>query len=499
MQNTNVAAGDVKHGQYNGPLKRFHLIAIEELLDNASRVKEFTEVSNDIIAEHNQDAFREAVEHVKKTREAAQQSEAAPELTQEELKEFYQRNTGGAFPAKARDDAFHGPAGVITESICANSSVKPEAVLAQLLVVTGIMLGRGLYFPQGSKHRCNLYTVIGGRANSGKGESLGYVKAFTQELRSSFMSRFRNGFKSGEILIDAVGDEVWGKDEDGQPIQTEDNQPKELIIDEEEFAAFLIAGRRQGNVIGSDIRKLWDSPDVYETQSRVKPRTTTGAHIGLVGNVTPDELQRTIGSDARNGLASRILWIAAQRTYSMPLPRYIDWRGTPELQSYKDVIDAMSGKSIKYGYTDQGRDYWCNVVFKKLEADCATRGGMLGDILARGIPTVLRLSMIYAALDKSKLVDVVHLKAAHALWDYSVASACWIFGDNVGNWWADAIIQALRREGNRGMTRTQIAEDVFNKRVTKSQLNSAFATLLQFGQANFTKTGKTETWRALNP
>jgi hypothetical protein len=493
MSNTTGQTGH--KGQFppitEADLKRLHN-ALQGLKDEILDAEMFRHVHDVLIERYGLDQIHEATERWKNEPDV----DTTPELSQEEFKEFYQRNTGGAFPAHAHDEAFHGPAGEITEAICAHSSVKPEAVLAQLLVATGIMLGRELYFSQGSKHRCNLFTVIGGRANSGKGESLGYIKAFIEELDPDFIHRFQNGFKSGEALIDAVGDEVWGKNDDDEDVILEDDQPKQLIIDEEEFAAFLIAGRRQGNLIGSDIRKLWDSPNCYQTKSRGKPRTTTGAHIGLVGNVTPDELQRTIGADAKNGLASRILWIAAQRTRSEPRPRFIEWKGSPELKRYQEVISVMSGKSIKYDYTEKGGQYWDNVVFKKLEADCATRGGMLGDILARGIPTVLRLSMIYAALDKAKLVDVIHLKAAHALWNYSVASACWIFGDNVGNWRADAIIQALRREGPMGMTRTRISEEVFHRKASKAQLDQAFATLMEYGQADFTKSGKTETWRA---
>jgi hypothetical protein len=326
---------NAKTGHYNGPLSEDtinQLFAIfEEFPELGKREEKVTELRTKLVAIDGLLTDVQWSEVLAEAKTKWRTRNEAPELTQEQLREFYQRNTGGAFPAKAHDDAFHGPAAEITDAICANSSVKPEAVLAQLLVVTGIMLGRELYFPQGSKHRCNLYTVIGGRANSGKGESLGYVKAFIEALNPSFMSRFQHGFKSGESLIHAIGDKVTGLDEDGEEVEIEPDQPKQLIIDEEEFAAFLIAGRRQGNVIGSDIRRLWDSPNEYQTKSRGKPRTTTGAHIGLVGNVTPDELQRTIGADARNGLASRILWIAAARTRSMPRPRFIEWKGSPEL------------------------------------------------------------------------------------------------------------------------------------------------------------------------
>jgi hypothetical protein len=42
--------------------------------------------------------------------------------------------------------------------------------------------------------------------------------------------------------------------------------------------------------------------------------------------------------------------------------------------------------------------------------------GVIGDITARGAPHVMRLAMIYALLDQSKLIKEVHLEAALEVW-----------------------------------------------------------------------------------
>src|SRR5262249_31105055 len=88
--------------------------------------------------------------------------------------------------------------------------------------------------------------------------------------------------------------------------------------------------------------------------------------------------------------------------------------------------------------------------------------GMAGAITGRGEAQVLRLSAIYALLDKSALIGSEHLKAAIALWGYCEESVQWIFGTSTGDRNADKILTALRHSSN-GMTKTEISVAVFNR------------------------------------
>jgi hypothetical protein len=81
---------------------------------------------------------------------------------------------------------------------------------------------------------------------------------------------------------------------------------------------------------------------------------------------------------------------------------------------------------------------------------------LLGAITARAEAQVLRLSCLYALLDKTDTVDVPHLEAAYALWRYCEASARYIFGTILGHPLADEICRMLRQMAPEGMTRTDI-------------------------------------------
>jgi hypothetical protein len=60
---------------------------------------------------------------------------------------------------------------------------------------------------------------------------------------------------------------------------------------------------------------------------------------------------------------------------------------------------------------------------------------------------VLRLSLLYALLDRSPAITAAHLTAALAVWDYGEASARYVFGDATGDPVADRILAGLREDG----------------------------------------------------
>jgi DNA replicative helicase MCM subunit Mcm2 (Cdc46/Mcm family) len=89
----------------------------------------------------------------------------------------------------------------------------------------------------------------------------------------------------------------------------------------------------------------------------------------------------------------------------------------------------------------------------------------------------LRLSENYALLDCSAIVEVAHLRAALALWDYCERSTRWIFESGTGNKNADKILAALKAAGQKGLTRLQITNEVFNRHATKFEIDEALRLL----------------------
>ena len=58
--------------------------------------------------------------------------------------------------------------------------------------------------------------------------------------------------------------------------------------------------------------------------------------------------------------------------------------------------------------------------------------GLTGALTARAEAHSIRLALIYALLDGASSIEVEHLKAALALWDYAARGAEWALGDATG-------------------------------------------------------------------
>jgi hypothetical protein len=119
---------------------------------------------------------------------------------------------------------------------------------------------------------------------------------------------------------------------------------------------------------------------------------------------------------------------------------------------------------------DEAREVW-RAVYPQLTKD---RPGILGHILNRSEAQAVRLSLIYALLDRSAVIRRVHLDAALAVLDYVDASVRFIFANRLGDPVADAILRAIDETGEK--TRNQIG-DLFSQHVGATRMGAALATL----------------------
>jgi hypothetical protein len=106
--------------------------------------------------------------------------------------------------------AFHGLAGEVVRTIDPHTEADPVAILIQLLVCFGNMVGRGPHYRvEADLHRGNLYAVlVGDSAKGRKGTSAGRVRSVVKGADEQWASeRMKDGLSSGEGLIHEVRDE----------------------------------------------------------------------------------------------------------------------------------------------------------------------------------------------------------------------------------------------------------------------------------------------------
>jgi hypothetical protein len=112
---------------------------------------------------------------------------------------------------------------------------------------------------------------------------------------------------------------------------------------------------------------------------------------------------------------------------------------------------------------------------------------MLGAIISRAEAQVLRLSVLYAVLDQSRVIRPEHLEAALGLWQYADDSARMIFGDRLGLATGDTILEALRRAvktEKKELTSTEI-NALFKGRKAAAEIKLALEQLVKLGRIAF--------------
>jgi hypothetical protein len=379
--------------------------------------------------------------------------------------------------------AFYGLAGDIVRTIEPHTEADPIAVLLQVLVFAGNVIGRMPYYKiEADYHHANIFSVLVGKSSKGrKGTSGGRAKSAFREVDERWMNdRMKGGLSSGEGLINEVRDEVkkWNAKERVTEVVDPGVDDKRLMVTEAEFSNALAVMERPGNTLSPTIRCAWDG-GVLSTLTKNSPLKATGAHISIVGHITEDELRaRLTRTEAASGFANRFLFACTRRSQLLPHGGNLDENDVSKLAMLvKEKVEAarLIGR---VEMSKAAREEWTNI-YPDLSAE---RPGMLGAVTARSEAQTIRLALIYALLDGVGEINVSHLNAALALWEYCEASAGYIFGDMLGDPVADEITRALQQAGSDGMTRTAI-RDLFGRNQSSDRIGAALVLLVTNGRA----------------
>jgi hypothetical protein len=311
--------------------------------------------------------------------------------------------------------AFHGTAGIVVSTLAPHTEADPAAVLLQFLPAFGNLVGPAPHCRVGTtRHGLNLFVILVGESSKArKGTSWRQISSLFADADPLWSSRrVSTARPTPSTILHALRDQQPATD-------------RRLFLLSEEFASVIhVLGRETGQ-LSPLLRCAWDGGDLCAHDGH-RPVQATAAHISIVGHVTQAELAHHLSrTESANGFANRCLWTNVRRSKSLPdggslppeqqsaiageLLRTLNW-----VQSQNELVffrtPAASGLwSGRYDPLSQGREDAYGAATSRAEAQ------------------VLRLSAIYAALDRSPLIDACHLEAALAVWDYCRADARLLF------------------------------------------------------------------------
>ena len=387
--------------------------------------------------------------------------------------------------------AFCGPFGRIIKVIEPLTEADPAALLVQLLVGWGNAIGRGAYYSVGpDKHYTNLNACIVGKSGrSRKGLSLSVDRWILSQIDQKWeRENIRGGLSSGEGLIWQVRDPIIKTEavkEKGrytgarqEYVEDEGIKDKRLLIAETEFGSALTVMGRTGNSLSAVIRDAFDSKHRLGTLVKNSPAVATDPHISIVGHITRFELRSRIKEcEQTNGFVNRFLWICSRRHGVLPNPKDLAQAGLGHEVAELTETTVWAKKTGEMERDSSAETFWAGIyrVFAEDEEE-----SVISASVDRGDVFMLRLSMLYALSEGSRVIKAEHLRAAHALWKYAEASARHVFGEWIGNPKAEKIFEALRRNPE-GLTRWQINDLVFKRHLKAELLEDLLQRLLKLG------------------
>lgn len=385
--------------------------------------------------------------------------------------------------------AFHGLAGEILRTIGPHTEADDAAILLQLLVAFGNVIGRTAHFrAEADRHHLNLYGVlVGASAKGRKGSSWGHVRQLFQAADEEWLtSRLQGGMSSGEGLIWAVRDPIRQRQpvkEKGRVVDYEEVEAdpgvadKRLLVLESEFASVLKVLDRQGNILSTVVRQAWETGDL-RTLTKTSPAKATGAHVSVIGHVTVEELGRYLSAtEQANGFGNRFLWILVRRSKVLPLGGNLPTGALDHLAGRLAEAVAFGRSVDEMVLNAEATEVW-RAVYGPLSDG---KPGLVGALLSRAEAQVRRLACLYALLDLNNTVGPEHLQAALAVWEFAEESARHIFSGGTGDPLADKILHALLR-APAGLTRNDIRDLVGNS-TPANRIGGALELLRSAGRA----------------
>jgi hypothetical protein len=380
------------------------------------------------------------------------------------------------------DTALHGTAGKIVNLVAPHTEADPAAILVQLLADFGATLGPGPHIMAGNeRHRAVINPLIVGRTNNGaKGTGLGVVEAVRKRALPWFDEFTTSGLSTAEGLIELV------RDPSGDPEDEKTYDPgvsdKRLLVKESEYRSVLARGRREGNTLGMTLRQAFDGGVLRTLTRKHNKLTATDPHIVVIGHITPREFRSALeDSDLSGGSVNRLLICLSRRSRLNArlgnIPDNI-------LAQAAELFSAAQKNAQNRGVVEFTDEFWLSweTVYRDLNRD--RPDSWATDATARGVTQVLRLALLYALFDGAEQIDVAHLDAALALWDYAEHSAKWLFSTHeleAQREAAGGLANFILKGGRGGRTRTEIYRDYFKSNIKAAEITAELTPLVHDG------------------
>lgn len=407
-----------------------------------------------------------------------------PDDDQDETAVATHRNAPQPDPA-----CLYGLIGAVARAGSDGAETSPYAIAANFMAYLSCAIGRGVYLPIGNtRHHARLFCLHIGRSGRGrKGDAVSLVLRIDQALRAMgegiAPQVHRGGLSTREGLAALIHDGYRQGRQDVPAIED-----KRLWVVESEFANVLHQGRRDGNTLSAALRDCWDGVEL-KPATKSNRLYASDPHVCLSGAISPGELMGLMSArELTNGFANRFLMIWAERTRMLPFPEETPQALVEQLAERVREVLAFTGAE-RHGERDRLRmdlspqAQWRYAQLYRGDLHDEHGEGVVGALLERRAPMLLRLAMLFALTDHLARIETHHIDAAMAWVRHATASVRFVFVSAAEEAQlaqvrelSTRVLAFLRERGQA--TRSQISAECFRGRVPKARIDASLEALL---------------------
>ncbi|MDT2010326.1 DUF3987 domain-containing protein [Rhodococcus opacus] len=382
----------------------------------------------------------------------------------------------GKLPLRT-DDLFYGPLGDIVNVAAGYTEADRVAMLATL--ITGVSAftgggnqGEGPHIKIGpDRSPLLLWFLIFGSSGTGrKGTATSVANVFLKRADPVLASEIiTSGMSSGEGTVNLLKDP---DPDSGKPGGTHE---KRLFIIEEEFASVIAKSNYQGSTLSATIRLLHSGGPIANLKTERARASWT--HVSILAHMTRKEFVSCYSAkDMSGGTYNRFVPVYVDREKVMTRPPVMTEKLITE---QADILRLAINRARNVGlidFSDAGGQYWDTVVHPDI--DVTEDDSPASEFTRRATTNCWRLAALYAALDGESLIDVRHLKAAHALVRYSLDTAAWVFAPGVSDPELEKLFRYIDEKGLTKLARTDITR-AFGNRIKADRLDALCERLVE--------------------
>jgi hypothetical protein len=368
-------------------------------------------------------------------------------------------------PEDISDGALGGFAGKVVKAYSELYEGRKVIILVHFIAFFIMMVGSAVSFNVGelSIPLNQYFCICGFSASSSKGTALRLMEGL---YRAAFSEKFDKQILRGLSSAEGIAAEVAQASGEGEKVSR-------LII-EEEFGRILRLIQRQGSVLSTALRELYDG-SLFNFLTKNNPLKLI-AYICVVTHITEVELLSLIKTDdIYSGFLNRfmIFWTKSEKLISRPKP--LDPMVKKAIiEELREIVEySLTIKKIKWSL--EAEELWDNIYHIIHNEEYTT--GVSGALLARASSSISRLSATYALLDKKDTIERAHLENAYSLWLCSADSTKYLFDGCSKNTLSDSILRVLVDCGG-SLTKTEIRE-CLDHNISVSKFNKSLQNLIK--------------------